>query len=158
MALRLIEMRRGGHDRYSWRPSQANGDFNPGWWELRHHTLDDPWYVLVIDDGGDEVAPFADWYTRNSAHHRNDPIDSATAVHRALGKRQSVPQRLFGFAGFRLGRGRIPFDNTVSRSVRSHRRDTPIICAWQGAARNRYRSKDTDGLRHLCRGLVSATQ
>lgn len=49
-------MRRGGHDRYSWRPFQANGDFNPEWWELRHHQLDDPWYVLVIDDDGDEVA------------------------------------------------------------------------------------------------------
>jgi hypothetical protein len=57
VALRLIEKRRGGHDKYSWQPFQPNvGDFNPNWWERRQPTLDNPWYVQVIDDEDDEVA------------------------------------------------------------------------------------------------------
>jgi GNAT superfamily N-acetyltransferase len=57
MALRLVEKRRGGQDKYVWQPFQPNaGNFNPDWWERRQPTLDDPRYVQVIDDEGDEVA------------------------------------------------------------------------------------------------------
>ena len=57
MALTLIEKRRGGHDKYTWQPFQPNaGDFNTDWWERRQLTLDNPWYVQVIDADGDEVA------------------------------------------------------------------------------------------------------
>lgn len=53
MALRLVEKRRGGQDKYVWQPFQPNaGNFNPDWWERRQPTLDDPRYVQVIDDEG----------------------------------------------------------------------------------------------------------
>ena len=57
MALTAIEKRRGGQDKYAWQPFQPNtGDFNTDWWERRQPTLEDPRYVQVIDDEGDEVA------------------------------------------------------------------------------------------------------